>query len=65
MTLIMGFPSQTVACVQQGSPGYLRGLCPGGVLFEFAVVDGKVGPVVTAVPQRSEAAVTTHRTVAI
>lgn len=57
--------AQTAACVQQGAPGYLRGLCPGGVLFKFAVVDGKVGPVVTAVPQRSEAAVTTHTTVAI
>lgn len=57
--------TQTAACVQQGAPGYLRGLCPGGVLFKFAVVDGEVGPVVTAVPQRSEAAVTTHTTVAI
>jgi len=57
--------TQTVANRSQGSAGYLRSLCPGGILFKFTVVDGKIGTVVTTVPQRSKAAVTTERRVAI
>lgn len=44
---------------------YLRSLSPGGVLLKFTVVDGKIGPVVTTVPQRGKTAVTTDRRVAI
>lgn len=33
-----------------------RGLCPGGVLLELAVMDGEIGAVVAAVLQRSQAA---------
>lgn len=33
---------------------YSRSLCPGGVLFELAVVDGEVRPEVTAVTQRRD-----------
>lgn len=40
-------------------------MSPGGVLFKFTVVDGKIGTVVTTVPQRGKTAVTTDRIVAI
>lgn len=57
--------TQTAVSGQQAPPGYLRSLSPGGVLLKFTVVDGKIGPVVTTVPQRGKTAVTTDRRVAI
>ena len=47
----------------QDRASYSRGLGPGGVLPELAVVDGEVGPVVTAVLQRRDGATGAERLV--
>lgn len=55
----------TAASGQRGAVSYSRGLCPGGVFLKFTVMDREIGAVVAAVPQGSQAAVTTDRRAAI